>query len=110
MKDIKNALYPYVMAKNKYYQDNRHKIICNQDAINNISFETNAVLKNIDKIDNPYDKLLFALLFLIPTRRIHDYRYTKIAYKKSQIDIKEFNWYYQGKIYINNTKNKKVLF
>jgi len=107
MTAIKNALYPYVIAKNKYYQDNRHKIICNQDAINNISFETNDVLKNIDKIDNPYDKLLFALLFLLPTRRIHDYRYTKIAYKKSQIDIKEFNWYYQGKIYINNTKNKK---
>ena len=107
MTAIKNALYPYVIAKNKYYQDNRHKIICNQDAINNISFETNAVLKNIDKIDNPYDKLLFALLFLLPTRRIHDYRYTKIAYKKSQLDIKEFNWYYQGKIYINNTKNKK---
>jgi hypothetical protein len=109
MKDIKNSLYPYVIAKNKYYQDNRHKIICNQDAIDNISFETDDVLKNIDKIDNPYDKLLFALLFLIPTRRIHDYRYTKIAYKKKQLDIKEFNWYYQGKIYINNTKNKKSI-
>ena len=85
MKDIKNALYPYVMAKNKYYQDNRHKIICNQDAIDNISFETDDVLKNIDKIHYPYDKLLFALLFLMPTRRIHDYRYTKIAYKNGNV-------------------------
>ena len=109
MTAIKNALYPYVIAKNKYYQDNRHKIICNQDAIDNISFETDDVLKNIEKISNPYDKLLYALLFLMPTRRIHDYRYTKIAYKKKQLDIKEFNWYYQGNIYINNTKNKKSI-
>ena len=50
MKDIKNALYPYVMAKNKYYQDNRHKIICNQDAIDNISFETDDVLKDIKEL------------------------------------------------------------
>jgi len=109
MTAIKNALYPYVIAKNKYYQDNRHKIICNQDAIDNISFETDDVLKNIEKISNPYDKLLYALLFLMPTRRIHDYRYTKIAYKKNQLDIKEFNWYYQGNIYINITKNKKPI-
>lgn len=109
MTAIKKALYPYVIAKNKYYQDNRHKIICNQDAIDNISFETDDVLKDIEKISNPYDKLLYALLFLMPTRRIHDYRYTKIAYKKKQLDIKEFNWYYQGNIYINNTKNKKSI-
>jgi hypothetical protein len=74
-----------------------------------ISFNTADVIENANKIDDAYDKLMYMLLFLMPTRRLYDYRIMRIATKKGDTDDMEFNWYYQGKMYINNTKNKQKM-
>jgi hypothetical protein len=48
-------------------------------------------------------------MFMIPTRRIGDYRLTKITKNKEDTKILDYNWYYNKKIYINNTKNKQKI-
>jgi len=96
-------------AYNENYRENRSNVIVNKEATSKISFDTNDVVSNANKITDSYDKLMYMLLFLLPTRRLYDYRIMRIASKKGDIDNEKFNWYYQGKIYINNTKNKRTI-
>ena len=109
LKQIREALYPYMTAYNDNYRENRSNVIVNKEATSKISFDTNDVVSNANKITDPYDKLMYMLLFLLPTRRLYDYRIMRIASKKGDTDDEKFNWYYQGKFYINNTKNKKTM-
>ena len=94
---------------NKNYVENRSNVVVNKEMTSKISFDTKDVIENANKIDDVYDKLMYMLLFLMPTRRLYDYRITRIATKKGDIDDEKYNWYYQGKFYINNTKNKKMM-
>jgi hypothetical protein len=107
MTKLLNQLYPYLQQSTANYDENRSKI-ANIDDVN-ISFDKKDVIDNLNKLDDRIDMLIYGLLFLIPTRRIGEYINTLIA--KSDNDIKNLkhNWYYNGKIYINNTKTKASL-
>lgn len=104
MSALVNKLYPYLIQSNKNYDENRSKI-ANVDEVS-LSFDKKVIIENMNKLDDRIDMLIYGLYFLIPSRRIGEYLNTKIA--KSQDDIKDLksNWYYQGKIYINASKNK----
>ena len=106
LKLLRNTIYPYAIEYKNAYTENRDKAIVNSELTDKISFNTSDVIANSKKIDNIYDKLIYLLAFLIPTRRLYDYRICRIASKISDLNDLNFNWYYQGKIYINNTKNK----
>lgn len=109
LKQLREAIYPYMTAYNANYTENRSNVVVNKEMTSKISFDTANVIENANKIDDVYDKLIYMLLFLMPTRRLYDYRIMRIATKKGDTDDMVFNWYYQGKMYINNTKNKKVM-
>lgn len=109
LKQLREAIYPYMTAYNSNYTENRSNIVVNKDMTSKISFDTRHIMGNVDEINDVYDKLIYMLLFLMPTRRLYDYRITRIATKKGDIENRAFNWYYQGKLYINNTKNKKAM-
>ena len=106
---LKDALYPFATKYQEVYNENRENTKANIEITKLISFEKNEVLKNADLITDVYEKLIYSLLFLMPTRRLYDYRITRIATKSSDINNLDYNWYYQGKIYINNTKNKDMM-
>lgn len=103
---LRETLYPYKLEYLKVYEENRDKAVLNTDLTSKISFDYNDVISNSNNIPDLYDKIIYLLLFLIPTRRLYDYRITRIATKKTDTDNLAFNWYFQGSIYINNTKNK----
>ncbi len=109
LKQLREAIYPYMTAYNANYTENRSNVVVNKEMTSRISFDTRHIMGNVDEIDDVYDKLIYMLLFLMPTRRLYDYRITRIASKKGDIENRAFNWYYQGKMYINNTKNKKAM-
>lgn len=109
LKQLREAIYPYMTAYNANYTENRSNVVVNKEMTSKISFDTRHIMGNVDEIDDVYDKLMYMLLFLIPTRRLYDYRIMRIATKKGDTDDMAFNWYYQGKMYINNTKNKKAM-
>lgn len=109
LKQLRETIYPYMTAYNANYTDNRSNVVVNKEMTSRISFDTTDVIENANKIDDVYEKLIYKLLFLMPTRRLYDYRIMRIATKKGDTDDREFNWYYQGKMYINNTKNKKMM-
>ncbi len=105
---FRKRIVPYIDALNKILEDKRDATTIDEDVKLKLSFNPDDILSNVDKLDNNYRKLLYLLLTLIPTRRIHDYRYTKniSSIPDNTID-KSFNYYFDKHIYIYNTKNKK---
>lgn len=106
LKILRETIYPYSTEYQKVYNENRDKAVVNTELTSKISFDKDDVLENDLKSRDMYEQLIYLLMFLMPTRRLYDYRITRIATKPSDINYLDFNWYYQGKIYINNTKNK----
>lgn len=104
MSALVNKLYPYLLQYNKNYDENRSKI-ANVDDVS-LSFDKNEILENMNKLDDRIDMLIYGLYFLIPTRRIGEYINTKIAKTEADINDLKYNWYYQGKIFINASKTK----
>jgi hypothetical protein len=105
---FRKRIVPYIDVLNKIQQDKRDATTIDEDVKLKLSFNHNDILPNLDKLSNNYEKLLYLLLTLIPTRRAHDYRYTKnsSSIPNDTID-KSFNYYFDKHIYIFNTKNKK---
>lgn len=106
---IRETLYPFFISFKDNYNSNRNNIVVNKDIVDKISFDKNIVLHLSSSIPDIFDKLIYLLLFLLPTRRLHDYRIARVASKSTDINNIDFNWYHQGKLYINNTKNKDKL-
>ena len=104
MTKLLNQLNPYLIQSNKNYDENRSKIANIDEAF--LSFDKKDIINNLNKLDDRIDMLIYGLYFLTPTRRIGEYLNAKNA--KTEDDIKDlkYNWYYQGKIYINASKNK----
>ena len=48
-------------------------------------------------------------MFMLPTRRLGDYRLTLVAKDEEDLKDEKKNWYYNNKIYINTTKDKKKI-
>ena len=106
LKEFREVLYPYFTAYNENYTTHRNDLIVNEEEVAKISFIKEDILENASKIDDTNMKILYLLMFMIPTRRLADYRLTKIAQSEEDTKNTDFNWYYNDKIYINNTKNK----
>jgi hypothetical protein len=108
MTPIVKKLVPYVVDNNIKYQNERANRIIPDEVINVISFDTNDVIDKVEKANlTNNEKLIAYLALLIPTRRFNDYRLVKISKIKPDDKFdKNFNYYYNGSIYIYNTKNK----
>lgn len=109
LKEFREAIYPYRTAYNKHYQEHRNDLEINQEEVAKISFAKEDVLVNAEKIDFPRMKVLYMLMFMLPTRRLGDYRITLVAKDEEDLKDEKNNWYYNNKIYINNTKDKKKI-
>ena len=109
LKEFREAIYPYKTAFQKHYEEHRNDFEINEEEVAKISFVKEDVLANAEKIDFPRMKVLYMLMFMLPTRRLGDYRITFIADSEEDIKDEKNNWYYNNKIYINNTKDKKKI-
>lgn len=105
---IVKKLYPYIKNERKQCEENRSKRVIHNDVLA-ISLNPDDVLAKFAEFDlSNTDKLIVFLLLLIPTRRLHDYRLTKIAQSIPDDTFdKSFNYYFDKNIYIYNTKNSK---
>jgi len=109
LKQFREILYPYKTSLDKHYQEHRNDLEIDKDEVDKISFEKADILANLEKIEFPRMKILYLLMFMLPCRRISDYRNTLIAKNEEDIKNEKYNWYYNNKIYINNTKNKQKI-
>jgi len=103
--EISKILYPYLKDYAEQYDEKRSVIVADEDNIR-ISFEREDVKKNINKLSDDIDKIIYGYI-MIMNGRIHDLRYTKISVNKEEINDEGYNFIYNDKYYINNTKNKK---
>ena len=75
---IIKKLAPYIEGTINKRQTKRANRVIPDDIINTISFDTAEIIKKVEDTDlNDYEKIIAYLLLLIPTRRLHDYRFTK---------------------------------
>ena len=103
--EISKILYPYLKDYAEQYDDKRSEIVAVEDNLR-ISFERDEINKNLSKLTDDLDKIIYGYMMII-NGRIHDLRYTKISINKEDINDEGYNYIYKGKYYINNTKNKK---
>jgi hypothetical protein len=109
LKEFREAIYPYKTAYNKHYQEHRNDFEINEEEVAKISFVKEDVLANAEKIEDINLKVLYMLVFMLPVRRLSDYRLTLIAEDEEDTKNEKSNWYYNNKIYINTTKDKKKI-
>ncbi len=104
--EINKRLYAYVLEYGKQYEEKRSIAIVEEKEDLEISFEEEEIMKNIEKIVNRTDKIIYGFIFLIKGR-LNDLRMLRIARDKEETMNIEYNYIYENKIYINNTKNGK---
>jgi hypothetical protein len=109
LKEFREAIYPYSSSYNKHYQEHRNDFEINEEEVAKISFVKEDVLANAEKIEDINLKILYMLVFMLPVRRLSDYRITRIAKDEEDLKDEKHNWYYNNKIYINITKDKKKI-
>jgi len=106
---IIKKLFPHVSNNIEKYEIKRSLRVIPDEVINTVSFKHEDVINSVNntELSNHY-KIIAFLTLLIPTRRLHDYRLTKISSSmpNDKFDNK-FNYYYDGSIYIYNTKSNK---
>jgi len=101
--DIEKKLYGVVKHSANTYQEGRSKIKFDTGAINNIKFDEEEIKKNLEKLDNIPDKIMYGYTMAF-NRRLYDLQNTvKIEVGKAD----ETKNYIKGNMwYINKTKNK----
>ena len=102
--DICKRLYAYVLEYGKQYEEKRSIAIVEDKEDLEISFEEEEINKNIEKLKDKRDKIIYGFIFIIKGR-MNDLRMLRIAKDKEETRNKENNYIYEDKIYINNTKN-----
>lgn len=107
--EIRDRIYPYFRAQGEQYRENRHKNKINIEEIRKISFKEEDIEERARGIEGAYNRLLYALMLKLPTRRLADYRRMRIEKENPEGKDKGYNYYYDGKLYINNTKNKREM-
>lgn len=104
-----------MVACNKFYEKHRDENVNAKLADVDISFKKKDILENAEKIDDVYLKLMYLIMFLLPTRRIGELTNMRIAKIDSDVSnnittiilsLKNYNWYWRGSFYNNNTKTK----
>jgi hypothetical protein len=108
MTSIVKKLYPYLKANQKKYENDRAERVIPDDVINTVSFDVNQIIEKVENAKlNRIEKIMAYLALLLPTKRFNEYRLVKISQTKPNDKFdKKFNYYYNGTIYIYNTKNK----
>ena len=101
--EISKVLYPYLKDYAEQYDDKRSEIVGLSEDIN---FDREEIKVNINKLEDKIDKIIYGYI-MIMNGRVHDLRYTKICVNKEELKDEGYNYIYEGKYYINNTKNKK---
>jgi hypothetical protein len=104
--DIEKRLYGYVLDYQEQYQEKRSVIKVDDVEKLNISFNTQDILNNLEKIDNKQDKIIYGAVMMLKCR-LKDLNDTIITKNKDDIKNDKQNWIYGNKLYINITKNKK---
>ena len=104
--EISKKLYAYVLEYAKQYEEKRS--VANVENLEDleISFKAEDVNKNIGRIVNKIDKIIYGFIFLIKGR-LNELRMTRIALDKEETKRLEYNYIYENRLYINNTKNGK---
>jgi len=104
--DIEKRLYGYVLDYQEQYQEKR-SVVKEEDKENlRISFDKEDILKNIEKIEDGIDRVIYGTMMMLRCR-IGDLNHTKITKDKEEIKDENNNWIYKDKLYINKTKHKK---
>ena len=101
--EISKVLYPYLKDYAEQYDEKRSEIVGLREEI---KFDREEIKKNINKLEDNIDKIIYGYI-MIMNGRVHDLRYTKICVNKEELKDEGYNYIYEGKYYINNTKNKK---
>ena len=109
LKLFREVIYPYMIEYNLHYEEHRNDLEINQEEVAKISFEKADVLAIAETIENISYKVLYMLVFMMPVRRLSDFRLTIIAYNEEETKDEISNWYWNNKIYINTTKNKQKI-
>jgi hypothetical protein len=104
--DISKRLYAYVLEYGKQYEEKRSVAKVERKEDLEISFEREEIKRNIERIVNKRDKIIYGYIFIIKGR-LNELRMLRIARDKEETKDKENNYIYEGRIYINNTKNGK---
>jgi hypothetical protein len=104
---IEKTLLPYDKEYQRQYEEKRSQVIATDEDLNRIDFSNLEEYEaNLAKLDDIIDKIIYSFSMIV-RGRVSDLRNTKKTTNKKDITDDNFNWYYQGKLYINNTKNKK---
>ena len=108
MTPIVKKLYPYMKGNQKEYENDRANRLIPDNVLNAISFDINDVIMKVENADlDRIEKMMAYLALLLPTKRFNEYRLVKISkIKPNDTFNKSFNYYFNGTIYIYNTKNK----
>jgi hypothetical protein len=101
--EISKVLYPYLKDYAEQYDEKRSEIVGLREEI---KFDREEIKKNVNKLEDKIDKIIYGYI-MIMNGRVHDLRYTKICVNKEELKDEGYNYIYEGKYYINNTKNKK---
>lgn len=102
-----NKLNPYQQQLQKNNEMKRQTKTISEDKVNKLKFEKEEVLKNLSNTNLSYtEKLIYLLTMLLPPRRYDDYRIIKIVNNQpNEKNDTNYNYYYEGKIYIYNSKS-----
>ena len=101
--EISKELYPYLKDYAEQYDEKRSEIVVLSE---DIIFEREEIKGNLKKLEDKMDKIIYGYM-MIMNGRVHDLRYTKVCVNKEELKDEGYNYIYEGKYYINNTKNKK---
>ena len=101
--EISKELYPYLKDYAEQYDEKRSEIVVLSE---DIRFEREEIKGNLNKLEDKIDKIIYGYIMIL-NGRVHDLRYTKISVKEEELKDEGYNYIYEGKYYINNTKNKK---
>ena len=104
--EISKKLYAYVLEYAKQYEEKRSVAKVENLEDLEISFKLEDVNKNIERIENKIDKIIYGYIFII-NGRLNELRMTRIARDKEETKRLEYNYIYENRLYINNTKNGK---
>jgi hypothetical protein len=104
--EISKKLYAYVLEYAKQYDEKRSVAKVENLEDLEISFKLEDIDKNIRRIENNTDKIIYGYILII-NGRLNELRMTRITLDKDETKNLEYNYIYENRLYINNTKNGK---
>lgn len=105
--EICKGLYAYVLEYTRQYEEKRSVVIVEDvKDIDIISFEREDIERNLERIVNGIDKVIYGYIFIV-RGRLNDMRIMRVTREKEDTTKLEYNYIYEDNIYINSTKNGK---